>query len=139
MKMRLVISLLVLTIFVITGCKKPDYRNKYLGNWIFEIQSTTVKDGPVSLGSDTSIYNGEIKYGEVADEILLQFQENRHSAVTLRIDPDGKILPKTYSSWQSITITYTGGFEGYNKLQYHYHLSHGIQTNIYETLTGEKE
>jgi hypothetical protein len=139
MKVRITIILLILTIFIISGCEKPDYRNRYLGNWIFEIQSETIKDGPVSAGSDTSIYNGEIKYGEGADEILLQFEGNRHSAVTLRIDHDGKILPKSYSSYTSITITYTGGFEGYNKLQYYYHLSHGIQTNIYEKLTGEKE
>jgi hypothetical protein len=137
--MRLEIALLILTIFVISSCKKqPDYRNKYLGNWIFEIQSKTFKDPGVLTSSDTSIHNGEIKYGEGADEILLQFQ-GFHSPVTLRIDPGGKILPKTYSSYSSITITYTGGFEGNNRLQYRYHLNHGIQTDYFETVSGEKE
>jgi hypothetical protein len=139
--MRLVIACLILTIFVISGCEKQsDYRNKYLGNWIFEIQRVEIKDGGVIVNSDTSIHYGEIKYGDVSDEILLQFQgTNPHSPVTLRIDHGGEILPKSYSSYTSITISYTGGFEGNNILHYHYHLNHGIQTDIYETINGEKE
>jgi len=139
--MRLVIALLILTIFVISGCEKQsDYRNKYLGNWLFEIQRYEIKDGGVLVNSDTSIHNGEIKNGDVSDEILLQFQgTNPHSPVTLRIGQDGKILPKTYSSYPSISISYTGGFEGNNKLHYHYQFNHSPQTDIYETLTGEKE
>jgi hypothetical protein len=139
--MRLVLALIILTIFVMSGCEKqPDYRNKYLGNWVFEIQRVTIKDPGVIEGSSTLIYNGEITYGEGADEILLQFQGTYpHSPVTLRIDHLGKILPKSYSSYSSIEISYTGGFEGNNILKYSYHLSHGIQTNIHEKLTGEKE
>jgi|GEM_PF-4595209 len=139
--MRQLTALIIPVIFLISGCEKqPDFRNKYLGNWIFEIQREEIKDGGVLVNSDTSIHNGEIKYGDVSDEILLQFQgTNPHSPVTLRIDHGGKILPKSYSSYTSITISYTGGFEGNNKLHYHYHLNHGIQTDIYETLTGEKE
>ena len=139
--MRQLTALIIPVIFLISGCEKqPDFRNKYLGNWIFEIQREEIKDGGVLVNSDTSIHNGEIKYGDVSDEILLQFQgTNPHSPVTLRIDHGGKILPKSYSSYTSITISYTGGFEWNNKLHYHYHLNHGIQTDIYETLTGEKE
>jgi len=142
MKMRQLTAILFALIFSISGCEKhSDYRNKYIGTWNFKIQSKTLKDGvECQVCSDTSVYIGEIKYGEAADEILLEFQGTHpHSPVNLRIGPDGTILPKNYSSYTSITISYTGGFEGYNKLQYLYHLSHGIQTNIYETLTGEKE
>jgi len=142
MRMRQITALLIPVLFLISACEEqPDYREKYLGNWNFEIQSTTIKDpGPVpgvAPNLSTKFYKGEIKLGEGGNEILLQFEG--HSPVTLSIDPGGKILPKTYSSYTSITISYKGGFEKNNKLQYVYHLSHGIQTNIYETVTGEKE
>jgi len=139
--MRQLTALIIPVIFLISGCEKqPDFRNKYLGNWIFEIQREEIKDGGVLVNSDTSIHNGEIKYGDVSDEILLQFQgTNPHSPVTLRIDHGCKILPKSYSSYTSITISYTGGFEWNNKLHYHYQFNHSPQTDIYETLTGEKE
>ena len=81
MRMRQITALLIPVLFLISACEKqPDYREKYLGNWNFEIQSTTIKDpGPVpgvAHKLSTKFYKGEIKLGEGGNEILLQFEGN---------------------------------------------------------------
>ena len=100
MRIGQITVLLIPVIFLISACEEqPDYREKYLGNWNFEIESKTIKDpGPVpgvAPNSSTKFYKGEIKLGEGGNEILVQF-EGTQFPDTLSIDPGGKIIPKTY-------------------------------------------
>jgi hypothetical protein len=143
MRMRQITALLIPVLFLISGCEKqPDYREKYLGNWNFEIQSITIKDPGPSPGVVTNPYTtyrkGEIKLGEGGNEIILQF-EGIQFPDTLSIDPGGKIIPIIFNPRPSITYSYTGGFEGNNKLQYIYNYSHSIQTNIHKKVIGDRE
>ena len=139
MRMRQITALLIPIIFLISGCEKqPDYREKYLGNWNFEIQSATIKDLWVEKQSSTTFRKGEIKLGKGGNEILLQF-EGTQFPDTLSIDPGGKIIPIIFHPWHSITYSYTGGFEGNNNLQYIYNYSHSIQTNIHKKVIGDRE
>jgi hypothetical protein len=139
MRMRQITALLIPVIFLISGCEKqPDYREKYLGNWNFEIESSTRKDWWDENQSYTTYRKGEIKLWEGGNEILVQFEGIQYPD-TLSIDPGGKIIPIIFKPWHSITYSYKGGFEGNNKLQYIYNYSHGIQTNIHKKVIGDRE
>jgi len=71
---------------VIFGCKKHpfDYRNKFLGNYKFNVHKYDSEGGITTL--DTTIYNGEITYGSDKNTIYITYSKNSHFETSLNED-----------------------------------------------------
>lgn len=84
------ILFLVITLLLFAGCRKNifDYRNKYLGDYKFTIQSSAY--GPCGYSANNETYDGKIIAGTQDDQIIIYYLSNGSSA-TVAIDHDGKL------------------------------------------------
>lgn len=84
--------LIFVILLVLGGCKKKpfDYRNKYIGDWKFNVH--IIEQNMDSVGSnvnDTFVYVGNIEYGTSSDEILINYTSD--DDVMLEIDKNGVV------------------------------------------------
>ena len=116
---KFAIIFILVILFSIRCEKLPfDFRNKYLGNWEFNLSDRhEVYNGTQGFHDTTTLktYHGEIKYGSKHSAIL--FQASGYSK-EFSIKKDGKIFPENdygpdYSE--------SGGFEGRSIFRYHYY------------------
>jgi hypothetical protein len=108
------LSILILSLNCLGCSPKKDYREKYIGNWKFTVN--TNKHYTPGLGSDTSyssVYNGVIKYGNSDTELLIQYTGSESTVVD--VESDGKLLNNCLSSFG---YSCEGEFGGENKFYY---------------------
>ena len=131
------IILLALTFF--SGCEKLpfDFRNKYLGNWEFDVSDIHETYNKTQGFHDTTIlrtFHGEIKYGSKHSKIL--FSSSGYSR-EFPIEKNGQIIPENdhgpdYSEY--------GGFEGDDIFRYYYsHHWGGSRQHVATSIEGIRE
>jgi hypothetical protein len=132
-----IIILLVIPIFI--SCEKIlfDFRNKYLGNWEFDVSSSHETYNVTQGFHDTTttfIYHGKIKYGSSHRSIL--FQANGYSQ-EFSIDHDGTLIAvNVYGP----NYSESGGFQGRSIFKYHYYHHWGATSKYMATnIDGVKE
>lgn len=99
-----------LVILCFTQCEKDafDYRNPYIGDWKFDVVRTEFNMAGIGYySSDTSEYNGEIKYGGERNILLIKYGIDAEMEVA--IDEDGNMVSFSYGRT-------SGSFEGYEEL-----------------------
>lgn len=114
------------------GCEKQpfDYRNKYLGEWEFNVSRSELNTDSIGhYESDALIYVGEIAYGDAEDELLIKYTEN--NSVTLKISEEGK-LSDPASNYSD------GKFESRKKLHLYLRWG-GLGGGIKHVIDGEKK
>ena len=70
-----------------SACKK-DYRDKWVGNWNFEVKSTSWSM-EMDAKIDSFYFSGKISLGDNFDQLYINFEENYSLLVT--VDESGKI------------------------------------------------
>lgn len=88
MKGKLILILTVITQFLFSCSKEKDYRDKYIGNWNFEVRRIEFS-GDSILFNDTINYMGNITYGSSDNDIAIQYTEE--DVVTLTVDEEGNL------------------------------------------------
>ena len=126
------ISFTIISILILVSCEKQifDYRNKYLGNWKFEVTISHEVYNATQGFHDTTErnnYQGEIKYGSENNKISFESQDYTQE---FTIDRSGDVVPipglgPNYSE--------CGGFEGKNIFKYYFHHQSGAMPNKYQT------
>jgi uncharacterized protein (TIGR02145 family) len=83
-------------LFIVSDCKKTesmgssnDYRDKYLGVWAFKY-NWYVQDQILGSTTDSIFYNGVINYGELGNQLLIQYTEDDY--LLKNVETDGRIL-----------------------------------------------
>lgn len=95
-------SLVLLTVLFIShsACQKIpfDNRNKYLGDWMFDVHYHSFIMNEGVLYDYTETYNGKIKYGKEKLKIVIQYGVDKN--VELFVDEGGILsgFPSHYSS-----------------------------------------
>jgi hypothetical protein len=120
MRKKNLLSIIVLLTFILNGCENElfDFRNKYLGNWEFDVSNRHEVYNVTQGFHDTTTsvkYHGVIEYGSKHSAIL--FQASGYSK-EFSIEKDGKIIPENdYGP----NYSESGGFEGSNIFKYNYY------------------
>ena len=119
-------------LIIIAGCeKKPfDYRNKYIGDWEFNVERTEFNiDSVGHYKHDSLTYLGEITYGGSGDEIIINYTYN--NSIALTIDKEGVLsdFPTHYCS---------GKFDGDDKIHIFLRWG-GLGGGISHRIDGEKK
>jgi len=113
------------------GDKEPiDYRDKYLGQWDFEVEVYSFTAGnPPETTSETRYHTGMINYGTVENEILLEYLHN--TSITLMIMKNGQLanFPTHYCH---------GSFQGSDSLHLYLRWG-GLNTFFSHTINGTKK
>ncbi len=88
--------LLVAGSFMLACNKKPfDYRNKYLGEWAFEVERRSYSMDTSSPGYwDTFFYTGRIDYADAGNALRVHYTPE--DTVTVQVEEDGKVTSLTY-------------------------------------------
>ena len=135
---KFVLIFILVIAFSISCEKLPfDFRNKYLGNWEFDL-SDRHEVYSVTQGfhdTTTSItYHGELTYGSKHSAIL--FKASGYSK-EFSIEKDGKIIPENdYGT----NYSESGGFEGRSIFKYHYYHHWGATRQYFANdIEGLKE
>jgi hypothetical protein len=121
----------LLFIIIISCNKKPfDYRNKYIGDWEFNIDITEFNTSSVGYYyHDSLTYMGQIKYGNEDDNLLIEYSSN--NSITLKIDKENILT--------GFPTAYCGGeFDGNNKLHLYLRWG-GLGGRITHVVDGEKK
>jgi hypothetical protein len=123
--------LLMLLQLLLTSCEKQlfDYRNKYLGNWKFDVSDSHEVFNTIQGFHDTTIlitYQGEIKYGSENKTILFQSQSYSKE---FTIDKNGNIIPTLVFG---PNYSESGGFEGKDIFRYNFYHHAGAIPHKYE-------
>ncbi|HON21019.1 MAG TPA: hypothetical protein PLW70_06780 [Bacteroidales bacterium] len=98
--------ILGVTIVLVFSCKKKDtdYRDAYVGTWIFNVHRTVFNSDSIGHYYHDSIhYEGKIAYGELANEILIKY--TAENSITLTIGGDGLLsnFPSHYCSGEFLS------------------------------------
>jgi hypothetical protein len=135
-------KLILIILFVLTlsaSCEKLpfDFRNKYLGNWKFDVGDSHETYNTTQGFRDTTIYrtfHGEIKYGSKHNKIL--FNSAGYSR-EFPIEKNGQIIPENdYGPG----YTEYGGFEGNDIFRYQYsHRWGGSRQYVATNIEGVRE
>ena len=130
---KTLISFAIISILFLVSCEKQlfDYRNKYLGNWKFEVSNShEVFNATQGFHDTTEIntYLGEIKYGSENNKISFESQNYTNE---LTIDKSGNVVPTpglgpNYSEY--------GGFDGKDIFKYYFHHQSGGMPHKYQTI-----
>ncbi|MDY0217470.1 MAG: hypothetical protein RBS19_11005 [Bacteroidales bacterium] len=94
------LALLIVVLMSHSACKKIpfDHRDKYLGDWTFDVHyhSFTMNEGVLYNYSET--HNGKIEYGKEKSKILIKYAVDK--SIELIIDEDGILsgFPTHYCS-----------------------------------------
>lgn len=96
--MKSLTALLICCLLPLLGCKKDalDYRNKYLGDYLFTVQYSIWILGGQSYDT-TYTCNGKIDYGTKNNSVLITISEN-HFEFTLYEEGTLESLGQYYSS-----------------------------------------
>jgi len=139
MKNKISTLFLILILLVFISCEKIifDFRNKYLGNWEFDVSDRHEVYNTAQGFHDTiilSIYHGKISYG--SKHSAIKFQGEGFSQ-EFSIDKDGVIIPENdYGP----NYSESGGFEGNKVFRYHYYHHWGATRQYVATdIEGVKE
>lgn len=129
-KLKTLLYLPIIAIYVLftfIGCNKHlfDYRNKFLGDYTFNIHETGYNTLSNEIVDTMYIYNGKIEYGKNEKNISISFLEALSAEPNLY--EDGSIIGDgvrgEFNSTNKLGFTFSGGGRG-----------NGIAFNI----TGEK-
>ncbi len=101
-KYRQIYWLLFGLVIIISCKKKPfDYRNKFLGDWVFKVDRTEINTDSIGYYyHDSLTFLGQIKYGSGDNDLLIEYSGD--NSITLIIDKDDKLsdFPTQYCSGQ---------------------------------------
>jgi hypothetical protein len=119
-KIRIIQVLFSVTAIIFFCCEKQpfDFRNKYIGNWIFSIQLSSWDPSRGGDYTDSLQCTGSFYYGANFDEIILQSDSY---SKTFRIDKYGKVV----SMYDQHTFTEAGEFEDTRVFRYGYYHHQG--------------
>ncbi len=126
-----ILFITILVILCFTQCEKDafDYRNPYIGDWKFDVIRTEFNmAGAGSYSSDTTKYNGEIKYAEERNKLLLKYGID--AEMEEGIDEEGTLVSFSYGRT-------SGSFEGDEKLNI-YTQSGGLGAGVRLSIQGER-
>jgi hypothetical protein len=127
------LSVLVLTLNCLGCSSKKDYREKYIGNWEFTVN--TNKHFAPGMGSDTSysrVYQGFIKYGNSDRELLIKYSGSESAVVEVK--SDGELINNCLSSFG---YSCSGEFDGENKFYYQW-TSSNINWSVTLEINGNR-
>lgn len=93
--------LVTIIVLLFNYCEKErfDFRNKYVGTWNFEVETSNFNVPDIGdFSSDDYEYTGEIRYGETDNKINIIYGENY--SIELAINKDGELsdFPTHYCS-----------------------------------------
>ncbi len=112
MKQKIGIFAYVALLFLVISCKKDDYREKYMGNWIFDVQVAKLNvDSIPQFVKDTISFAGLISKGNNKDEINIHYLED--TSIILKLNEAGELsgFPTASSGGSG-----NGEFVGFNKV-----------------------
>jgi hypothetical protein len=118
-ELKTIASIILLTLLC-TSCEKElfDYRNKYLGNWQFEISLSrewyTSQRGFFDTTMTTSS-SGQVKYGSKENRVLIQ---TASYSVEIAINRNGRVVPEND---MGTNYQESGQFIGNTGLSYYYY------------------
>jgi hypothetical protein len=123
MKRNVIKTTIILFIaFSLFNCNKVpfDFRNKYIGDWSFEIKASGFNMADSSTFNYTESYDGEVKYGVADDAVIIKYGDNSTESLDFKIDKRGNLsgFPSSYygsgefESRKKLSITITGGGHG---------------------------
>jgi hypothetical protein len=137
MKSRAILEFIILALIIILSCKKVDFRDKYLGNWVFKIYDTMEVGLPLyTTLYDSSSCHGKIEYGVAFNQIKLSCSTTNQ---TVTINKDGVVITGDYSQITSSTIE-SGKFESTDKIYYKFYQRQPHQDRIItKVIYGERE
>ena len=132
-KHQTLILITLISVLVLVSCEKQlfDYRNKYLGNWKFEVSYSHEVFNTTQGFHDTTevnIYLGEIKYG--SEDNKISFGSTNYTK-EFTITKAGNIVP---ISGLGPNYSESGGFEGKNIFRYYFHHQSGGTPHKYQTI-----
>ena len=125
-------SSIILISILLISCEKQlfDYRNKYIGNWEFNVSNSHEVFNNTQGFHDTTItviYHGEIRYGSEDRTILFQSKDYSQE---FTIDKNGNIIPTLIFG---PNYTESGAFEGKNVFRYHFYHQSGGTPHKYQS------
>jgi hypothetical protein len=123
----------IISTLILVSCEKQafDYRNKYLGNWEFEVSySHEVFNATQGFHDTTEIntYLGEIKLGSENNKISFESQKYTKD---FTIDKSGDVIP---TPGLGPLYSESGGFEGKDIFKYYFHHQSGGTPHKYQTI-----
>lgn len=128
--LRTFLSFLLIFFFALSCTEtEKDFREKFVGQWMFQIDQTNYSSENGGTNSESSFAQiGEIKYGNNPGELLLKYGEDE--ALTFRIDEFGHMnqLPNRMCS---------GQIQGHNFIQMYLRWGDGRSGLIHE-VHGQK-
>ena len=130
MKAKPLIFLFLIGIMItFYGCqpKSKDYRDKYIGKWVFEVNTSSYGMSPGNSSSDNYTHVGSIIWGENPDEIVVDY--NPDGQMVLKINEQGELLNS--GAFTTFNIT-ENNFSFFDK-------AGGMGGGITINITGEKE
>jgi len=130
-KINIFLSILLGAVLVFgnLSCEKKlfNYRNKYCGDWEFEVVSVTYNEQDSTSSTSTETYNGEIKYGEESNELLVTYLDNR--SITIVVNKEGEI---------SGSFSLDGSFESKKEVDFRFRTGTGF-AGVNYTVVGDKD
>ena len=118
---KLELILKIIFIFFVSNCEKEklDYREKYVGNWEFNVTRNEYYIGTIGDGynkTDTIIYFGKIEYGNSKNEIKATYTKDDVIIFNLN---DAGVLSYFVESYGG------GKFENNNQISFYYRYGGG--------------
>lgn len=87
-----IITIIFITIVLFSCCEteSKDYRDKYIGNWKFNVEITEINTDSIGYYKhDTLTYLGKISYGVSYNKIEIQYTNKDN--ITLSINEQGEL------------------------------------------------
>ena len=95
---KTIIPLIIFTLIIVfSSCKKTklfDYRNKYIGEYDFEIHRGSFNMNDTTSSNSTVYYDGEILNGEGDSTLNIIYRKN--STTELYVSKDGELYRDSY-------------------------------------------
>jgi len=91
----------LLLIFAFTACKKKplDYRNKYMGDWRFDVKKSSYNVvGPGMYEESDEVYDGSIAFGASDSTIVIRYTETNEISVSINVEGKLGAFPTHYCS-----------------------------------------
>jgi hypothetical protein len=134
------VLIIILYATLLSGCEKIpfDFRNKYLGDWMFEVSNRHELYNPTRGFYDTTtvkVYHGEIQRGSSHEEIV--FTSNLGYSEEFLIDKNGQIIPVND---HGLNYSEGGGFQGRDIFTYSYYHHWGATRQFIDiSICGKRE
>ena len=136
MKKGLIITVLTIIAIGFVSCEKPDYREKWVGDWEFSTRSEYWEFDVGVLRDTTYYYLGKISRGNASEQLNITYMEN--CSMDLSVDENGKILKFSGEGINNAIRKANGQFEEIDNIYIYLELG-GMGGGSKYTINGTKK